>query len=236
MGHVSIQIRQRVREVLYTSHTPVISLDTSMSPYTLRQCMCMTWSVHMWDMTHSYHESDFLFVWHHSFNSEYAECKLPYTLKQFKERSRLVDILKSQLATQFTRLTHYRTDFWEYLPVPPQRVPSWCAFWHRPAFQNRFSSCLLAYVLWFIHGCICTHICTHPYVICVRVRVCGYVLPIRSLASPRNMGMFLCPCVHLYIHASRCMCIHMYVYINVYVYVSSTHVNAPCHTYQMLET
>ena len=43
-------------------------------------------------------------------------------------------------------------------------------------------------------------------------------------------------CVYMYIHASTCMCMYMFVYINVYVYVSSTHANAPCHTYQMLET
>jgi len=68
---------------------------------------------------------------------------------------------------------------------------------------------LLAYVLWFIHGCICTHICTHPYVMCVCVRVCGHVLPTRSLASPRNIGM--CVRAHVYtytyMHQHVCVCI-----------------------------
>ena len=84
--HISIHIRQRVRRVLclHHIHQPcpcihqwVMSLFTSkrisvymtyesdasvyrsISPYTLSQCMCMTWSVHTWDMTHSYDEIDF---------------------------------------------------------------------------------------------------------------------------------------------------------------------------------
>ena len=84
---ISIHVRQPVRRVLCLHHINqpcpcihqwVMSLFTSkrisvymtyesdasvyrsISPYTLRQCMCMTWSVHTWDMTHSYHENDFL--------------------------------------------------------------------------------------------------------------------------------------------------------------------------------
>jgi len=50
------------------------------------------------------------YVRHRSVRSEYAECKLPYSLKQFKKRSSLVDILKSQLASESTTLHHYRPD------------------------------------------------------------------------------------------------------------------------------
>jgi len=95
----SIHIQQRVLGALFTSCTRVMSLYTSMSPYTsCNACVWHeafireTWLIHMMKMT-------FSLVRHHSFHSEYAECKLPYTLKQFKERSRLVHILKSQLAT-----------------------------------------------------------------------------------------------------------------------------------------
>jgi hypothetical protein len=94
----SIHIQQRVLGALFTSCTRVMSLYTSMSPYTsCNACVWQafireTWLIYMMEMT-------FSFVWHHSFHSEYAECKLPYTLKQFKDRSRLVHILKSQLAT-----------------------------------------------------------------------------------------------------------------------------------------
>jgi len=75
----------------------------------------------------------------HTFDSEYAACKLHYTMKQFRKRSRMVDILNSQLATQFTRIHYYWADSWEILPVPPRRVSSWYSSGHCPAFQNRCS-------------------------------------------------------------------------------------------------